>query len=43
VVKAAGDIFLLIEAVPIDGGEANGMTSGVKNAIALSVERRSDG
>jgi phosphotransacetylase len=41
-IEAADDVFLFVEAVPIDRGEADGMVCGVEYAVAVCVERRGD-
>jgi len=42
VIEAAGDEFFLVEAVPVDGGEADGLIVGVEDLVAASVEGWSD-
>jgi len=42
VIQTAGNKLLLVEAVPVDGGEAYDVIFGIKDLIATSVQRRAD-
>ena len=41
-VEAAGYVFFFVEAVPVYGGETDGLVCGVYDLMAAGVERRDD-
>ena len=37
-IETSGDKLLLVEAVPVDGGEADGLIVGVEDLVAAGVK-----